>query len=112
MVFQIVQIDCQLIGGCMLLIVIARQLFLNRFSPLLSTLGLEEKKLPNVHIVHCGQDPMKRHPCEGRVMQGVDVTGAVCVQLPPHPPQGALHLCGHPHPQTWFQVVWILVHHV
>ena len=35
--FMVFQINCQLIGGCMLLIVIARQLFLNRFSPLMYT---------------------------------------------------------------------------
>ena len=33
--FTVFQINHQLIGGCMLLIVIARQLFFNRFSPLL-----------------------------------------------------------------------------
>ena len=36
--FTVFQINCQLIGGCKLLIVIARQLFLNRFSPLVDAL--------------------------------------------------------------------------
>ena len=38
--FMVFQMNCQLIGGCMLLIVIARQLFLNRFSPLVPNCSL------------------------------------------------------------------------